>query len=58
MGNTLMAKKGSLSGGRKPRADAERNRVRILEVAKEAFTRCGAEASLDDIAKLANVGAR
>jgi AcrR family transcriptional regulator len=42
---------------RKPRADAERNRVRILEVAKEAFTRHGAEASLDDIARQAGVGA-
>jgi AcrR family transcriptional regulator len=41
---------------RKPRADAERNRVRILEVAKEAFTRFGANASLDDIAKQAGVG--
>jgi AcrR family transcriptional regulator len=42
---------------RKPRADAERNRDRILEVAKDAFTRFGAEASLDDIAKQAGVGA-
>jgi AcrR family transcriptional regulator len=41
---------------RKPRVDAERNRVRILEVAKEAFTRSGANASLDDIAKQADVG--
>jgi AcrR family transcriptional regulator len=41
---------------RKPRVDAERNRVRILEVAKEAFTRSGASASLDDIAKHADVG--
>ena len=41
---------------RKPRVDAERNRVRILEVAKEAFTRSGANASLDDIAKQAHVG--
>jgi AcrR family transcriptional regulator len=41
---------------RKPRADAERNRERILEVAKEAFTRFGADASLDDIAKQAGVG--
>ena len=41
---------------RKPRADAQRNRVRILEVAKEAFTRLGANASLDDIAKQAEVG--
>jgi AcrR family transcriptional regulator len=35
---------------RKPRADAQRNRERILEVAKEAFARYGANASLDDIA--------
>jgi AcrR family transcriptional regulator len=41
---------------RKPRADAERNRERILEVAKEAFARHGANASLDDIAKHAEVG--
>jgi AcrR family transcriptional regulator len=41
---------------RKPRADAQRNRERILEVAKEAFTRSGANASLDDIAKEAGVG--
>ena len=41
---------------RKPRADAERNRDRILEVAKVAFTRHGANASLDDIAKQAEVG--
>jgi len=42
---------------RKPRADAQRNRERILEVAKEAFTRQGANASLDDIANQAEVGA-
>jgi AcrR family transcriptional regulator len=41
---------------RKPRADAQRNRERILELAKEAFTRSGANASLDDIAKQADVG--
>ncbi len=41
---------------RKPRTDAQRNRVRILEVAKEAFTRLGANASLDDVAKKAGVG--
>ena len=37
--------------------DALRNRERILEVAKGAFTRHGADASLDDIAKQAGVGA-
>jgi len=42
---------------RKPRTDAQRNRERILDVAKEAFTRFGADASLDDIAKQAGVGA-
>lgn len=42
---------------RKPRTDAQRNRERILEVAKQAFTRHGANASLDDIAKEAGVGA-
>ncbi len=52
-----MATKHSPSPQRKPRADAERNRDRILEVAKDAFTQFGAEASLDDIAKQAGVGA-
>ena len=44
------------SKDRKPRSDAQRNRERILEVAKEAFARSGANASLDDIAKEAGVG--
>jgi AcrR family transcriptional regulator len=52
-----MAKKGSQPMQRKPRTDAQRNRERILEVAKEAFTRFGADASLDDIARQAGVGA-
>jgi AcrR family transcriptional regulator len=37
--------------------DAQRNRERILEVAKEAFARSGASTSLDDIAQHAGVGA-
>ena len=41
---------------RKPRSDAQRNRERILEVARQAFSRSGANASLDDIAKKAGVG--
>ena len=41
---------------RKPRADAQRNRERILQVAKEVFTRDGAAASLDDIARQACIG--
>jgi AcrR family transcriptional regulator len=48
--------KRSQSAPRKPRADAQRNRDVILEVAKKAFTRSGANASLDDIAKEADVG--
>jgi AcrR family transcriptional regulator len=52
-----MAKKQSQLVPRKPRTDAQRNRERILEVAKEAFTRFGASASLDDIARQAGVGA-
>jgi AcrR family transcriptional regulator len=41
---------------RKPRSDAQRNRERILDVAKDAFTRSGVNASLDEIAKEAGVG--
>ena len=52
-----MAKTRAQPEPRKPRTDALRNRERILEVAKKAFTRFGAEASLDDIARQADVGA-
>lgn len=51
-----MKKKSSQPPARKPRSDALRNRERILEVAKSAFTRHGADASLDEIAKTAGVG--
>lgn len=51
-----MAKQSSPSAGRKPRVDAQRNRERLLEVAKQAFTRSGANTCLDDIAKQAGVG--
>ena len=51
-----MTKKRSHPPERKPRSDAQRNRERILEVAKQAFTRSGANASLDDIAKQSGVG--
>jgi AcrR family transcriptional regulator len=52
-----MARKLSLLVCRKPRTDAQRNRESILKAAKEAFTRFGAGASLDEIAKQAGVGA-
>lgn len=55
MANRVAKKRAGLAG-RKPRADAQRNRQRILEVAKEAFARSGANTSLDDIAKQARVG--
>jgi AcrR family transcriptional regulator len=38
------------------RADAQRNRDRILEVAKQAFTFDGPDASLDEIARRAGIG--
>jgi AcrR family transcriptional regulator len=41
---------------RKPRRDAQRNRERLLEVAGQAFSRFGANTSLDDIATEAGVG--
>ena len=41
---------------RKPRSDAQRNRERILEVAKQVFTRRGAEASMGEIARRAKIG--
>lgn len=52
-----MSTKGPKAAARKPRSDGQLNRERILEVAKQAFTRSGADASLDDIAKEAGVGA-
>jgi AcrR family transcriptional regulator len=41
---------------RKPRADAQRNRERILEEAKKAFTLAGGNISLEDVARQAGVG--
>ena len=51
-----MVKKTPAAAPRKTRADAERNRERILAVAKQEFTRLGASASLEDIIKKAGVG--
>jgi AcrR family transcriptional regulator len=41
---------------RKPRADAIRNRERVLEAAKAVFSQGGPEASLEAVAKRAGVG--
>jgi AcrR family transcriptional regulator len=52
-----VADEGEPTAVRKPRADAERNRVRLLETAKAAFAEKGSAASLDEIARTAGVGA-
>ena len=52
----ILTKKRRLSRDRKPRADAQRNRARLLDAATREFTRSGANASLEDIAKQAGVG--
>ncbi|MEE1822247.1 TetR/AcrR family transcriptional regulator [Streptomyces sp. BE20] len=44
------------SAGRAPRADARRNRDRVLEVAAEVVAEQGAQASLRDVARRADVG--
>jgi AcrR family transcriptional regulator len=41
---------------RKPRADAVRNRERVLEAAKVVFSAGGADASLEAVARAADVG--
>jgi len=41
---------------RKPRADAVRNRERVMKAAKSVFSRGGPEASLEAVAKRAGVG--
>src|SRR6201994_932388 len=46
----------SAQTSRKPRADAVRNRERVLEAAKAVFSAGGAEASLEAVAKRAGVG--
>ncbi len=52
-----VAEEGEPVSIRKPRADAERNRARLLETAKAVFAEKGAESSLDEIARKASVGA-
>jgi AcrR family transcriptional regulator len=46
----------SIPNPRKPRADAERNRLRLLDAAKAIFAEKGADASLEEIARTAGVG--
>jgi AcrR family transcriptional regulator len=57
MGRSHRAAGGKAPGApRKPRADAQRNREGLLEAAKAAFAEVGPEASLEEIARRADVG--
>ncbi|MDR3495737.1 MAG: helix-turn-helix domain containing protein [Ancalomicrobiaceae bacterium] len=51
-----MSDDGNAKARRKPRADAERNRRRLLDVARVMFAENGADASLEEIARRAEVG--
>lgn len=44
------------SSARKPRADSQRNRERLLDVARAAFEDVGPQVSLEEIARRAEVG--
>jgi AcrR family transcriptional regulator len=48
---------GASAAVRKPRADAQRNRIRLLKTAKAVFAERGSGANLDEIARTAGVGA-
>jgi AcrR family transcriptional regulator len=52
----MVGMKQSENSTRKPRADAVRNRERVLEAAKVVFSAGGAEASLEAVARAAGVG--
>jgi AcrR family transcriptional regulator len=51
-----MKKSATPKSARKPRSDAQRNRERIMEVAKQVFARHGADASMGEIARRAKIG--
>ena len=52
----MVGMKLSETSPRKPRADAVRNRERVLEAARQVFSAGGAEASLEAVARAAGVG--
>jgi AcrR family transcriptional regulator len=52
----VTAKETADSGGMRLRADARRNRARVLEVAEEVFATNGMSAQIDEIARRAGVG--
>jgi AcrR family transcriptional regulator len=51
-----VTKKAKKISSRVPRADAQRNRLKLLETAKAAFAEKGSSASLEEIARAADVG--
>ncbi|WP_331319113.1 TetR/AcrR family transcriptional regulator [Methylobacterium mesophilicum] len=51
-----MADEGPHPTARRPRADAQRNRTRLLDTAKAVFAEKGASAGLEEIARAAGVG--
>jgi AcrR family transcriptional regulator len=51
-----LADRGAQNIDRKPRADAARNRARLMDAAKTVFGAKGSAASLDEIARTAGVG--
>src|SRR5258708_11872839 len=55
-GNSTIEMKPPGKSTRKPRADALRNRERVLDAAKAVFSAGGAEASLEAVARSAGVG--
>ena len=52
----VMTTAGGVRAARAPRAEALKNRERLLEAAKAAFAEAGSDASLEDIARRAGVG--
>jgi AcrR family transcriptional regulator len=56
MTESIEQKRESAEGGRNLRADAERNRERVLEAAREVFAELGLDVSTNEIARRAGVG--
>jgi AcrR family transcriptional regulator len=56
-GTKRVAEPAQPTARRRPRADAERNRIHLLDTAKAVFAEKGSAASLDEIARAAGVGA-
>lgn len=55
-GSNQVSQNNPSDGGRRPRADAKRNRAKLVEAAKRVFADRGATASLEQVARDAGVG--